>query len=84
MTDDGRAVKAEASKAALLAAYRRLKPHEQRAFFAALKWSADGKPFEDCFVDCLVECGVSRAKAIEDVRRVCNSEDPDWVAALLH
>jgi len=44
MTDDEKAVKAEASKAALLAAYRRLKPREQRAFFAAFKRSAGGEP----------------------------------------
>ena len=85
MTDDEKAVKAEASKAALLAAYRRLKPREQRAFFVAFKRSAGGEPFEDCFVECLVQCGVPRAAAIDKVRHVCNSaEDPDWAAALLN
>ena len=84
MTDDEKPAKTEAGKAALLAGYRRLKPREQRAFFVAFKRSAGGEPFEDCFVECLVECGVPRAKAIEDVRRVCNSEDPDWAAALLN
>jgi hypothetical protein len=67
----------------LLAAFRRRSPAEQRAFVDALRRCVeDGEPFEDCMIECAIECGASPVQAREMVRRAIEQPSRRWRESL--
>ena len=72
-------------EAAALAIYRRLSPATRRPWLAALRRLVDGQPFEDCFAEFYVECGLPLPRAREKAREAVTHLDDDpgaWRRAL--